>query len=310
MSVGLKFYFLKLFQRGEEMKNLLKNGRRAVLSTFLSVLLLSTAQAQIFTGPGFTIVDGGSRDPLSCSTVAVSGITTNVNVRSVTISNLNHTWLGDTQVMVYRPGDMPPPAFGVTISSPPDDRACNFAGTYRFIDTAAQTIDAATAGPCASATNLAPGDYRTSEYFGASGAGGPPTSLTTLFGTLTPAQANGNWLVCVFDYATPDGGTVGGTALQLTVLTAASVSVGGRVTANGVGISKANVTLTNSAGISRTVLTSPFGYYMFDDVSAGETYTVTTARKGYEFENPTRVITVNENMENVDFTAIGDSPGK
>ena len=287
------------------MNRVVRAGRKILFSAFLTALFLNTVQAQIFTGPGFTIADGGARVATSCSTVPVSGITTAVNVRAVTIDILNHTWLGDTQTMVYRPSAPPPPAFGDTISSPPDDRACNFAGTYRYTDTAAQTVDAATVGPCASATNVAPGDYRTSDYFGASGAGGPPTSLTTIFGTLTPAQANGNWLVCVFDYVTPDGGTVGGVSLQLTVLTAASVSVGGRVTgANGNGLSKVNVTLTNSAGLSRILLTSPFGYYQFDDVSVGETYTVTAARKGVEFANPSQVITVNEDMNSVDFSGV------
>ena len=293
------------------MKSFVRTGKRVLFSIFLTGLFLSAAQAQIFTGPGFTIADGLGRDPLSCSTVPVSGITTNVNVRAVTITNLNHTWIGDTQTMVYRPGAAPPPAFGDTISSPPDDRACNFAGTYRYKDTATQTVDAATVGPCASATNLPAGDYRSSNYFGTSGAGSPPTSLTTIFGSLTPAQANGNWLVCVFDYVTGDGGTVGGVSLQLTVLTAASVTVGGKVTnASGNGIPKVNVTLTNSQGVSRTVLTSPFGYYAFDEVAAGETYTVSSARKGIDFDIPTQVIFATENMTNVDFTSSSNFTNK
>lgn len=285
------------------MRDLTGKGIKIFYSLFLTVLFLSAAQAQIFTGTAFTIVDNGARVPASCSTVAVSGIVGNRNVRSVSFTG-THTWLGDTEIRVYPPAAAPPPstAGSFVISSPPDGRACNYSGTYRFIDSAAQSIDAATVG-CADATNVAPGDYRASTYGGGTNPG-PVISLATTFGSLTPAQANGNWLICIFDFAAPDGGAVTSTALQLTVLSAASVSVGGRVTtSDGTGIGKTIVTLTNSAGISRTVLTSPFGYYSFEDVSAGETYTITSSRKGVQFDNPTQVLFVEENMENVNFTA-------
>src|ERR1044072_4960883 len=149
------------------MRDFVSTGRRVFFSVFWLCLLVIAAQAQIFTGAGFTIVDGAARVPGSCSTVAVSGITTNVNVRSVSYNTFNHTWLGDLQMMVYPPGTAPPPSTTgeKVISSPPDDRACNFLGNYRFIDSGATTVDAATVGPCASATNLAAGDYRTSDYF-------------------------------------------------------------------------------------------------------------------------------------------------
>lgn len=287
------------------MTYLIKEGSYLLISLFLLTVLVAAVPAQIFTGAGFTIVDGGARVPASCSTVTVSGITTNANVRSLSINNINHTWVGDTQTMVYRPGAAPPPAFGDLISSPPDDRACNFAGTYRYIDSGGGTIDAASVGPCASATNIAPGDYRSSDYFGASGAGSPPTSLMTIFGTLTPAQANGNWLVCVFDYATPDGGTVGSTALQLVVPTAATASLAGRiVTADGRGISRVRVTLTDMSGNGQTALTSSFGYYSFGDLATGQTYVLSVSAKGYRFEEASRFITLNDNIADADFVGL------
>lgn len=278
-------------------------GKIFFFSIAVTILFVSQAEAQVFSGAGFTIADGGGRVAASCSTVAVSGITTNVNVRSVSIINLNHTWLGDTQTMVYRPGAAVPPAFGDTISSPPDDRACNFAGTYRYIDTAAQTVDAATAGPCANAETLAAGDYRTSDYFGASGAGGAPTSLATIFGTLTPAQANGNWLICVFDYVEADGGTVGSTSLELISPTAASASISGRVvTATGRGISGARVTVTDSNGEAQTALTNPFGYYRFADLPAGETYVVNARHKTFSFA--AQAISLLDNVTELSITAL------
>ncbi|HEY0428325.1 MAG TPA: carboxypeptidase-like regulatory domain-containing protein [Pyrinomonadaceae bacterium] len=285
------------------MNRILINGKKILFSAFLTAVLLSTVQAQIFTGTGFTVTDGAGRVATSCSTVTVSGVVGNRNVRSISVTG-THSWLGDLEFRVYPPAAAPPPSTAgtVIISSPPDGRACNLNGTYRFIDSATQSLDAATVG-CADATDVAPGDYRTSTYGGGINPG-PVTSLATAFGSLTDVQANGNWLICAFDFATPDGGAFTATTLQLSVLSAATVSVGGRVTgANGNGIAKVNVTLTNSAGVSRTVLTSPFGYYSFDDVSVGETYTVTSARKGIEFDNPTQVITPVENMGDVNFTA-------
>jgi hypothetical protein len=284
------------------MKIFTETGKRIFFSIFLAVLCMSAVHAQEFIGTGFTVADNGGRVATSCSTVAVSGVVGSRNVRSISLTG-THSWLGDIEVRVYPPSAAPPPSTAGTtvIASPPDGRACNLSGTYRFIDSAAQSIDAATVG-CADATNVAPGDYRTSTYGGGVNPG-PVTSLATSFGALTDVQANGNWLICVFDFAAPDGGAFTSTALQLTVLSAASVSVGGRVTgANGNGLSKVNVTLTNSSGLSRTVLTSPFGYYRFDDVSVGEVYTVTVAKKGVEFANPTQAILVNENMDTVDFS--------
>lgn len=287
------------------MKKLVRKGNKLFFSIFLTALFLSTIQAQIFTGTGFTITDGGGRVTTSCSTVAVSGVTTSVNVRSVSLNGATHSWLGDIEARVYPPAAaLPPSTTGtVVIASPPDGRACNFSGNYRFIDSAAQSIDAATVG-CADATNVASGDYRTSTYGGGTSPG-PVTSLSTTFGALTPAQANGNWLVCVFDFATPDGGAVTSTSLQLTVLSAASVAVGGRITtAKGTGIGKVNVSLTGPSGTVRTALTNPFGYYRFEGVEVGANYIITAASKGYTFDNPTVVHFASEDNDGVNFTAI------
>jgi hypothetical protein len=66
--------------------------------------------------------------------------------------------------------------------------------------------------------------------------------------------------------------------------TAAGVSVSGRVlTANGNGLRNAVITLTNQQGTSRSMLTSSFGYYRFDDVQAGETYIISVLSKRYRF---------------------------
>lgn len=94
---------------------------------------------------------------------------------------------------------------------------------------------------------------------------------------------------------------------QVTVLapTTADVSVSGRaVNAKGQGIANVLVTLTDATGNSRTVKTGTFGYYRFNDIPAGADYTITVAAKKYSFENPTRVISVTDELTEVDFIAL------
>lgn len=289
------------------MRNLTKNGRRFFLGVFAGALLSITTQAQVFSGPGFTIGDGLGRDAQSCSVVPVAGITGNVNVATVALTSFNHTFIGDLEARVYPPGAAAPPSTvnSFAIFSPPDSTPCNFAGTYRLIDSAAQSFDNAAAG-CGDATVVAPGDYRTSTYGGGTNPG-PTTSLATTPGTLTPAQANGKWTVCVFDFAPPDGGTVGGTSIRFvspTVPTAAAVTVGGRVTtAGGRGIRNASVTLTDASGNTRTTKTGALGSYRFPDVNAGETYIIGVKGKRYRFTEPSQVVNLTEESGSVNFVA-------
>ncbi|MET0752067.1 MAG: LamG-like jellyroll fold domain-containing protein [Pyrinomonadaceae bacterium] len=86
--------------------------------------------------------------------------------------------------------------------------------------------------------------------------------------------------------------------------TAASVSVGGRVTlGKGKGIANAHLTLTGSGGDTRLAITNQLGYYRFDDVAVGETYILTISSKRYQFEQPTQVLTVTDEISDVNFMA-------
>jgi hypothetical protein len=84
---------------------------------------------------------------------------------------------------------------------------------------------------------------------------------------------------------------------------AASVSVGGRVTtASGQGVSNAIVSLTDSGvGGRRTAITNPFGFYRFDNVSSGTSYTIAVISRLYTFTP--RTVQVNDNLTDVDFVA-------
>jgi hypothetical protein len=82
--------------------------------------------------------------------------------------------------------------------------------------------------------------------------------------------------------------------------TAASVSISGRVFGgNGRGLRNAYVILTDDQGTSRTVQTSAFGYYHFEEVEVGRTYILTVQSKRYEFEP--QVIFVTEELTELNF---------
>ena len=92
--------------------------------------------------------------------------------------------------------------------------------------------------------------------------------------------------------------------LQVAGPTAANASVSGRVlTANGNGIRGVFVTISDSNGDSLTVRTSSFGYYAFEEIPAGATYVISVWSKRYQFSQPAQVVTVTENIGNVNFTA-------
>ena len=83
---------------------------------------------------------------------------------------------------------------------------------------------------------------------------------------------------------------------------AASVSINGRVqTADGNAISKARISVTDQSGNIQTVSTNSFGYYQINELQAGQTYVVAVNHKRYQFTP--QVVTVNENVEGLNFTA-------
>jgi len=87
--------------------------------------------------------------------------------------------------------------------------------------------------------------------------------------------------------------------------TASEVSVSGRVlTANGQGIRNARVSVSGNTLPQRLyAMTGPFGFYRIDGLEAGETYVVTVGAKTYVFQVPSRVITLADSVEDLDFIA-------
>jgi hypothetical protein len=86
--------------------------------------------------------------------------------------------------------------------------------------------------------------------------------------------------------------------------TAAGVSVSGRVlTANGQGIRNAVVTLTSAGGETRAVSTGSFGYFVFEQVRVGETYTLSVVSVRFVFSRPSVLLTVVEDVSEMNFVS-------
>lgn len=86
--------------------------------------------------------------------------------------------------------------------------------------------------------------------------------------------------------------------------TSAGVIVSGRIqTADGRGIRNVIVSMTNTNGETRTVITSAFGYFIFTDVPVGETYIFSVSAKRYRFSEPTQVRAILEETGEMIFVA-------
>jgi trimeric autotransporter adhesin len=93
--------------------------------------------------------------------------------------------------------------------------------------------------------------------------------------------------------------------LGQTAPTAASATISGRVVnSSGRGISRARLSITDANGQIRFAATNPFGYYRFADLPTGAEYVLSIGSKNYEFEQPTRLISLQDNLEGENFTAL------
>ena len=79
--------------------------------------------------------------------------------------------------------------------------------------------------------------------------------------------------------------------------------ISGRVTApDGRGLRNAIVSITDPAGVSRTVTTSSFGIYSFGGVTLDQQHTLRVASKRFRFSPET--VSVNDNISNLDFAGV------
>ena len=88
--------------------------------------------------------------------------------------------------------------------------------------------------------------------------------------------------------------------------TAAGVTVAGRARMdNGKGIRNVLITLTTADGVTRSTLTGLFGRYTFNDVPAGQTVILSAQAKRFTFGQPSQVVNLTENADDLDFIGSG-----
>ena len=106
-----------------------------------------------------------------------------------------------------------------------------------------------------------------------------------------------------FNSGTPAAKTTNG-LFTATGPTAATVSVSGRVTtAQGRGIKNVVITMTDSSGNQRRAQTTSFGYFRFEDVMVGQTFTFTATGKRFSFVQNTQVKSITQTTTNINFVA-------
>lgn len=85
--------------------------------------------------------------------------------------------------------------------------------------------------------------------------------------------------------------------------TAAGVSVSGRVfSGTGAAVTRAKVILTDSQGAIIQTNTNSFGYYTFENISAGQNVSIEIVAKGSSY--PTQIVNLTDSVSNFDFYPI------
>ncbi|MBS1795441.1 MAG: carboxypeptidase regulatory-like domain-containing protein [Acidobacteria bacterium] len=91
-------------------------------------------------------------------------------------------------------------------------------------------------------------------------------------------------------------------AVNILVPTAAEATIGGRITDNaGNGLPRVRLELTDAGGQTRAAATDQFGRYRFSNVAAGGVYVLSVSSRRYIFDRPTRVVTVEDDIGDLDF---------
>ncbi|HMM79068.1 MAG TPA: SdrD B-like domain-containing protein [Pyrinomonadaceae bacterium] len=85
---------------------------------------------------------------------------------------------------------------------------------------------------------------------------------------------------------------------------AAPVSVTGRITtANGNGIRNVRVMLTEEDGTMHYAITGSFGYFAFENIESGQGVVVSVSAKRYTFAQPSRFISLEDNISDADWVS-------
>lgn len=87
--------------------------------------------------------------------------------------------------------------------------------------------------------------------------------------------------------------------------TASMISIGGRVaTSSDVGVTGVYIRMLAPDGSHRLALTSPFGYFRFDEVEAGQTYILSAESSRWGFVQPVIAVNADDEISDLAFIAV------
>ena len=189
----------------------------------------------------------------------------------------------------------------------------NIAYNPAVIDPTGPNFGCSTAGTLAEPANLSatcniqPDGVLRVAVTGTSAMTGSGTILKVTFST-DPAAAGGSSSPLTFQnlflFNSAGMVTSAGNNGQVTIIapTAAGVTVGGTVmSADGRFVRKALISLTDQSGVTRTAVSNAFGYYSFENVTAGETYVISVRSKTLVFVP--RIFTLTDELADLNFVA-------
>ncbi|HEX8735392.1 MAG TPA: carboxypeptidase-like regulatory domain-containing protein [Pyrinomonadaceae bacterium] len=264
--------------------------------------------------------------PLYPSPITISGAVGTITNVTVTINNLSVVRPRDLDMLLVSPtgqkfvffsdaGGVLAGANTVNVTITLSDAAATFlpdnqtgatpltSGTFK--PTNNDSLDTAFPAP-------APGTPYNYAANNPAGTASPGTATFASVFAQPGVAANGVWNLYVIDDAGGGaGGTIaGGWTLSVTTdgipTTAANANVNGRVVnSEGRALSNVKVGMTLPSGEARYALTNPFGYFVFANVPAGETYVFAVKAKGYQ---PASVVReVNEDVADLLITLQPDN---
>jgi subtilisin-like proprotein convertase family protein len=210
----------------------------------------------------------------------VSGLTGPISNIRVGFTG-THSYIADLDVRLIAPGSVASQDIftyvGNDVSADGDSSDLN--GTYVFFDTATGNLWAAAAAVDGN-TAVPPGNYK------ARNVNNEVALLDPAFANL--GNPNGVWILKFNDCTSSDTGSVTAATLTITGQSGSqlpsALDVAGRVVGpNGFGIKYAVVTITGPGNFKLQTLTNALGYYEFENVPTGVTYTITVTGKRHTF---------------------------
>ncbi len=227
------------------------------------------------------------------SSLAINASTLAEGTHTITLSASDSTArVGTTSISIriFRTR----PAFAATLSIGPGGLVLNASsGTAQ---SAPQTIAIRNSGDGA-LTWSAAADQPWIRLGSTSGSAPSNLSITANPTGLAVGQYTGNVTI------TSAGSVNSPQTVQVAFSVIAPVAVSGRVlTSDGRGLRNATVSITNSSNVTQFATTSSFGFFSFDNVAVGQTYTVRISSRLFRFG--TQTIQVNGNLTVPDFVGL------